>query len=183
MKKSKSKLRILFTSVYIIVLVLLFVSSIKLDFNENIVRYIMYNTETFKFQELLSIGITVLAIFVGAIITVATVLMSMCDKRVIKLITKYGKGKLLTKNIKVCLLSGIISTCIFAFIYARLDFNIIIIRFSLLIISIYFLLIFIYKSYLLLKIILSVLNESFDNDNNIVYKPNIRINKDKHSSK
>ena len=107
--------RIMFYNfVYIILIIFGFFLLNILKITDKFIRYINFETVNFKFQDLLSIGITILAIFVGAIITVATVLISMCDKRIIKLISTYGKASFLVSSIKTSIICGIISTCLFA---------------------------------------------------------------------
>ena len=83
--------------IYNIIIALIVFGAYKLQLINKLYRYIMYETEVFKFQELLSIGITIFIVFLGAIITVATVLISMCDKRIIKLISRYNKSMYLVK--------------------------------------------------------------------------------------
>lgn len=151
----------------------------KLELINELYRYMMYKTETFKFQELLSIGITIFIVFLGAIITVATVLISMCDKRIIKLISKYNKSKYLIKAIKTSIITGIIAIIILAGVYAKLDFNIVCIRISLLYISGYLTVIFINKSRVLIITILSILNESFTDEESIVIKSKFINSNDK----
>ena len=90
----------------------------------------MLETANISFQDFLSITITILSIFVGAIITVATVLISMCDKRVLKLINKYKKSNHLVKTIKVAIGTGITAILLLGFVYSKLDFNILMIRLS-----------------------------------------------------
>ncbi|MFT8352926.1 hypothetical protein [Clostridium saccharoperbutylacetonicum] len=140
----------------------------KLNYMGKIIKYINFETVNFKFQDLLSIGITLLAIFVGAIITVATVLISMCDKRIIRLISNYGKAPILVSSIKISIISGIVATCLLASVYARLDFNIFYLRISLLYIAGLFLYIFISKSKLLITLVINVLNDSFSNGDSII---------------
>lgn len=139
-----------------------------LKITDKIIRYINFETINFKFQDLLSIGITILAIFVGAIITVATVLISMCDRRIIKLISSYGKASFLVSSIKTSIICGIVSTCLFASVYARLDFNIFYFRLVILYIAGLFLYIFICKSKFLISLVINVLNDSFSGDDSIV---------------
>lgn len=144
---------------------------------ENIVlNYIEFNTKTINFQDFLSIGITVLSIFVGAIITVATVLISMCDRRVLKLIKKYKKSNYLVQSIKYSISTGLLAICLLAIIYARLDLNILILRLILLYISGFSLFIFISRSRILILLVLKLLNDSFNDDvDSIVIKAEVKV--------
>lgn len=156
--------------IYNIIIALIVFGVYKLQLINKLYRYIMYETEVFKFQELLSIGITIFIVFLGAIITVATVLISMCDKRIIKLISRYNKSMYLVKSIKVSIITGLIAIILLAIIYARLDFNIFLIRIVLMYFAGYLSIIFIDKSKVLIITILSILNESFTYEESIVVK-------------
>lgn len=141
----------------------------KLGINDNVIRYVQFETTVFKFQDLLSITITILSVLVGAVITAATVLISMCDKRIIKLINRNDKSLFLVKCIKIAILSGMVSILLLAIVYSKLDFNIYIIRSTILYLSGYFLTLFTINSRLLIKVVLSVLNDAFkENDSFIV---------------
>ncbi|AGK98016.1 hypothetical protein [Clostridium pasteurianum] len=152
-------------SILIIIFVILFN---RFGIINKINRYINFETTLLKFQDLLSITITVLAVFVGAIITVATVLISMCDRRIIRLITKNDKAAYLISCIKISISTGLAIIMLLAIIYARLDFNIYIARLILLYIVGYLMLIFISKSKLLIHVVLSILNESFKGYENFI---------------
>ncbi|MHC1683666.1 MAG: hypothetical protein AB6733_12030 [Clostridiaceae bacterium] len=153
---------------YNVIIVLIFIIFYKINVLNKIIRYINFETVVFKFQDLLSITITVLSVFVGAIITVATVLISMCDKRIIKLISNYDKSSYLVSSIKESIVSGIVIIVLLAIIYARIDFNIFIIRCILLYLSGILMMTFTIKSKLLIVIVLSVLNEAFKEQNHFI---------------
>lgn len=163
--------------IYILILSMLFILIKFLGIKNKVIKYIEFNTLNFNFQDFLSISITILAILVGAIITVATILISMCDKRILKLISKYKKTKYLISSIKVSISSGIITTCLLAIIYSRLDFNLLIFRLILLFLSGYTFLIFIDRSKLLLELVLQLLNDSFENDDSISIKARFKEKK------
>ena len=78
---------------YIIFLSIIILLLNKFGVLDNFIKYIMFDSVRIDFKDLLSIGITILSIMIGAIITAATVLMSMCNSRLMKLINKYGKSK------------------------------------------------------------------------------------------
>lgn len=147
------------------------------DLLDKVINYIDYNTIIFKFQDLLSVSITILTILVGAVITVATVLISMCDKRVLKLINQYGKSKYLISAIKISIITGFISVFILAIIYAKLDFNLIYLRLCLLYVCGFSVLVFFTKSKMLLNIVLSLLNDSFKDNNSIIVDSEFKRNK------
>lgn len=155
--------------------ILILYSVIKyFGFKDEFIRYIKFETNNLSFQDLLSISITVLSIFVGAIITVATVLISMCDKRILKLINKYGKSKYLVSTIKRAIVSGISVIFLLAIIYAKLDFNIVLIRYIIMYLSGLILGIFISKSSILIKIVLNILNDAFDSSDSLVVEPEFK---------
>ena len=152
-------------NIFLIIIISLFH---RIGITDKVIRYIQFETIVFKFQDLLSIAITIIVVLVGAIITVATVLISMCDKRIIKLIQKNGKSSYLVTCIKVSITTGMSIITLLAIIYARLDFNIYIIRIVILYIVGYLMIIFITKSKLLVEIVLSILNDAFKESDNFI---------------
>lgn len=175
----KLKKIVFYNVIYFLVIISGFFISNFLRISEKFIRYINFETVNFKFQDLLSIGITILAIFVGAIITVATVLISMCDKRIMKLINKYGKSSYLVSSIKIAVVSGIVSTCLFASIYAKLDFNILKIRLCILYLAGLTLATFIVKSQMLVKLVINILNDSFTGEDSIIIEAEFKKPKNK----
>lgn len=153
---------------YNILIIIIIALSNMIGIMDNIIRYIKFETVVVKFQDFLSISITILVVFVGAIITVATVLISMCDKRIIKLISKNDKSSYLVRAIKVAIVTGLCSIILLAAVYARLDLNIYPIRLGILYLTGYLMVIFINKSKLLIIIVLSVLNDAFKEPNHFI---------------
>lgn len=174
----KLKKIVFYNFIYLLAIVSGFFISNIFKITDKIIRYINFETTNFKFQDLLSIGITILAIFVGAIITVATVLISMCDKRIMKLINRYGKSAYLVSSIKIAVVSGIVSTCLFASVYARLDFNILVVRLFILYFAVLALFIFVTKSKMLIKLVINILNDSFTGQDSIVVEAEFKKPKD-----
>lgn len=142
-------------------------------YEQNLIKYFLFDTTIIKFQDLLTVLITILSIFVGAIITVATVLVSMCDKRIIKLIKKFGKINHVIDSIKVAIVTGILSIVLLALVYSNCDFKILFLRFVLIYISGLTILMFINRSRMLIKLVISLLNNSFGNDD-IIEKPKLK---------
>ncbi|MBZ9633214.1 hypothetical protein [Clostridium sp. FP1] len=171
--------------IYNVILVILTFMFYKMNITSKIIRYISFETIMYKFQDLLSISITILIVFVGAIITVATVLISMCDKRIIRLIAKNNKTSYLVSCIKTSIVTGLIIIVLLAIMYARIDFNIFIIRIIILYIVGYLMIIFTAKSKLLIVIILSILNESFkeQEQDSFRFKPTFKNPNDKTNKK
>ncbi|CEQ10646.1 Uncharacterised protein [[Clostridium] sordellii] len=161
---------------YFLFIVVLYIAISNLGFRNEVIKYIKFETTNLNFQDLLSISITVLSICVGAIITVATVLISMCDKRILKLINKYGKSKYLVSTIKIAIISGISVIFLLAIIYAKLDFNVMLIKYILIYLSGLMFGIFISKSSILISIILNILNDAFDTSDSLVIEA--EFNKD-----
>lgn len=181
MKKNDTTLKkviknLLFIGIYIAIMWL-----IKLILNEfgllkSFNNYISFKSVKYDFKDLLSISITILAIFIGAIITAVTILISMCDKRLMKLIKSFNKSSYVVKASKTAILSGIVSTCLYAVIYTKLDFNILKLRVTILLIANYLLFIFIYNSRLLIKLVVNLLQTSLLGDDNIVANKSKFIN-------
>lgn len=159
--------------IYNIIVVFIFLLLNIFKYEQSIIKYFLFDTITIKFQDLLTVLITILSIFVGAIITVATVLVSMCDKRIIKLIKKFGKINHIIDSIKVAIITGILSIILLALIYSNCDLKILFLRLILLYMSGLFILIFINRSRMLIKLVISLLNNSFGNDD-IIEKPKLK---------
>ncbi|MEQ8154924.1 MAG: hypothetical protein ABRQ25_08600 [Clostridiaceae bacterium] len=155
----------------------------KIGLFEKISRYIKFETVIIKFQDLLSISITILTVFVGAIITVATVLISMCDKRIIKLIRNNNKSSYLVLSIKTAIITGVMAIILLAIVYARIDFNNLRLRCVILYLTGYLLVVFISKSKLLILIVLGVLNEAFNNNETYIVSTDFKKTEDKLNNK
>ena len=166
----KFKQKIMYFIIYnLIVFTVYFYLTLKnTSLSEKITRYIMFNTEVFKVQDLLSVTITILTILLGAIITVATVLISMCDKRLIKLINNYNKSDFLISTIKTSILTGMLSVVLLAIVYANIDMNNLVIRLGIMYIIGMLVFIFINRSKLLISLVLKLLKDSFKGTDNII---------------
>ncbi|EES49726.1 hypothetical protein NE172_05135 [Clostridium botulinum] len=134
----------------------------------NVIEYMLFESKGIYFKDLLSIGITILAIVIGAIITAATVLMSMCNARLMKLINKYGKSKYIVKIVKESIITGIIAVCLYAIIYSNLDFSILWLRLIILYCANLSLIIFSIKSKLLIELVIKLLSDSFTENESLV---------------
>lgn len=164
------KLKLYFKNLVLYNILLIIIISLfyRIGIIDKVIRYIKFETIVIKFQDLLSIAITILTVFVGAVITVATVLISMCDKRIIKLIQNYNKSSYLVSCIKIAITTGISIIILLAVVYARLDLNIYIVRLIILYLSGYLMVVFITKSRLLIQVVLSVLNDAFKEPNHFI---------------
>lgn len=155
--KSELKIFILYNIIIIGVFIVLEKYGIS-----SFIKYISFETQTFKFQDLLSISLTVLSILVGAMLTIATVLISMCDKRVIKLINRFNKAHFVISTIKRGIVEGFITVGLLSIVYAKIDYNILWIRLMLLYISTFTLTLFIQNGMILIRLTLRILEESFE---------------------
>lgn len=167
--------------IYNITLCIAFFTFKQYNILDKIIRYLLFQTEIISFKDLLSIGITVLAIIIGAIITAATVLMSMCNTRLMKLIKEYGKSNSIINTIKESIITGIVAVCLYAIIYANLDYAILLLRLILLYFASLLSVFFIIKSKVLIELVLSLLNGSINGDDSIVEKPKFVNPKDKNN--
>lgn len=153
---------------YIIFLSIIILLLNKFGVLDNFIKYIMFDSVRIDFKDLLSIGITILSIMIGAIITAATVLMSMCNSRLMKLINKYGKSKYIISAIKQSIIIGIITVCLYAIIYSSLDFLILWLRLIILYFANLLLIMFAVKSKLIIELVIKLLNDSFTEDESLV---------------
>lgn len=124
-----------------------------------------------KFKDLLSVLLTIFAVFVGFMATIGTLFIGLTEKRTIKFINAFNKGDLLIATIKTCIYSGIGSVLIMAVMYIMVDvvFNIMIIQ-SVTIILVGVLYVFISSSVSLLILINITLKDVFQTDEDFVIK-------------
>lgn len=155
---------------YTLFIILMSVGLRYLNLNDEFFNYINFDSTNIKFQDLLSIMLTILSIFVGAIITVATVLISMCDKRIMRLIREYGLYHNIINSIKIAISSGIMTVILLAIIYSNLVFDIKILRYIVLYISGITLITFIKSSKVLIILIINILDNAFENESSIIEK-------------
>lgn len=143
---------------------------IKLNYIDNVLKYISFDTQKCNFKDLLSIICTILSIFIGFIVTCITVIVSMCDKRIMKVINDMGKTGILYISMKKAVSYGLISLIGSAILYINADFNVLAIRLLILWIIINSLYIFIYYSKNLIKFVSIMIKQIFLNDENMVIK-------------
>lgn len=164
--------------IYTVVLTLLYLLAKYKNIDNNIINYFTFNKECpLDFHNLLNIILTILSIFIGAIITVATVLISMCDKRIMRLIKRYTQQKYLISSIKIAIASGIFAVVTLSIISSELDFNIFFVRFLLLYISGATIILFIKNSVLPVSLILNILDDCFNENDSIIENPEFSIHK------
>lgn len=140
---------------------------------EYIIKYIMYSNELlpeYNLKELLSISSTILAVLLGFIATVATVLISMCDKRIMVLVKKFGKTDLIIRSISRSLKSGTIALICIAIIYVNFDFSILPIRLAIMWIMLNCLFIFINESRFLISLVKNIIEQVLFSNENISIK-------------
>ncbi len=159
--------KIILFNIFIIFFIIL---SKYLSFEKNIILYISFNTVGYNFKDLLSISATILAVFIGFIATIATVLVSMCDKRIMVIIKRFGKTNIVLRSIKRALLSGIISLALIGIIYVNLDFNIILLRCIIIWVTLNNLFIFIRESKFLVFLVKHIMEQTFLDNEEIVFK-------------
>ena len=172
LKKVLGKTIIIYTIVIIIAFIL-----INLIFGKEVSKYITFDTEYVDFQDLLSILVTILSIFVGAIITVATVLISMCDKRIIRLLRKFRETKYIISCIKISVLTGILDIIILAWLYTKLYPKNLVLIYVLIYTAALLFAIFIRMSSVLVRLVFRLLDGAFDSNDSIVTTLDTKSNK------
>ncbi len=172
LKKVLGKTIIIYTIIIIIAFII-----INLIFGKEVFKYITFDTEYADFQDLLSILVTILSIFVGAIITVATILISMCDKRIIKLLREFKETKYIILCIKISVLTGILDIIILAWLYTKLyPRNLVLIYILMYIASLLFA-IFARMGSVLVRLVFKLLDGAFDSNDSIVTTLETKLNK------
>lgn len=104
----------------VVVLFLVYIL-IHCSLSHNVSNYIYFRTEEYDFKDLLSISITILTVFIGFMATIATVLMSMCDKRIMRLIGKFGKMNTVSNSIKKSIKYGLFCLILLGIMYTSVD--------------------------------------------------------------
>ncbi|NKF05314.1 hypothetical protein J1C67_14605 [Clostridium gasigenes] len=150
---------------------------------EKIMRYISYKTINFNFKDLLSITITILAIIIGLMITIATVLISMCEQRTIRIISELKDKGVLLRVIKKSVLFGILTEMSLGIVYIQADFNIIKLRIFILYLTCNFLLLFILYSNSLIDLLNKLLHNVVENSNQTDEVPGIFIKPNEQKDK
>lgn len=167
MKKIYMKKEYIMFLIYNLILLISFLVSNKYELIHKIQRYVLFETEMFSFKELLSISITILTIAFGAILTISTVLISMCDKRLMKLLNNFNRSSYVIKCIKKSIKLGITVILLYSIVYAQLDYRVLSLRILILYSASFLLILFLYYSKILVTIIISLLNDSLENDDSI----------------
>jgi len=167
MKKIYVKKEYIIFVMYNLILLISFFIANKYNLTTKIKRYVLFETQIFSFKDLLSISITILTIAFGAILTISTVLISMCDRRLMKLLNDFNRSSYVIRRIKKSILQGLIVILLYSIVYAQLDYRVYIGRILILYIASFLLLLFLYNSKILVGIIISLLSDSLENNDSI----------------
>lgn len=167
MKKIYVKKEYIIFVMYNLIVLISFLISNKYNLTTKIKRYVLFETQIFSFKDLLSISITILTIAFGAILTISTVLISMCDRRLMKLLNNFNRSSYVIRCIKKSILQGLIVILLYSIVYAQLDCRVYIGRILILYIASFLLLLFLYNSKILVGIIISLLSDSLENNDSI----------------
>lgn len=163
MVKKVTKKIIIFNMILIIIIITCNYFGLK----DVISNYIICANDNNNFKDLLSVTITILTVFIGFIVTIATVFISMCDKRIIKLLNEYKKIDYLLSAIKKSIRYGLISLIGTSIIFISGDFNILKVRFVMIYIILNCLYMFISNSTLLVSLINKILSDSLKGNDTI----------------
>lgn len=175
MKKEYVKKLLIFNILLIILTTM--VKQFLPQFTCTFIKYISFDTDGYNFKDLLSISATILAIFIGFIATIATVIVSMCKERLIIIIKKYDSISVVKDSLKGALVSGTILLMCISIIYVNFDFNILLLRFILIWIIFNCLFIFIYESEFLIFLVKNLVEQTFYDNEDIVINRNNKTNK------
>lgn len=146
----------------------------KIGAIDNFIKYIMFETVDIHFKDLLSISSTFLSIFLGFIATSITVIISMSDKRMMKLVKDLGKINIIYKSMNKSIMYGLISLLGISIIYISGDFNIIYIRIIIILITLNTLFISLTHSIFLVKFMKMIIEKMFFSNEELVVTANIK---------
>lgn len=158
-----------------VAIILVMIAVYKSRYRANVIDYLMYNSSYASLKDLLSMTATSLSVFIGFIVAIDTVLLSMCDKRIIKLIKAFNKADVLLSFIRNSIIFGLISLLGILIVYSNLDFNILILRLVILYVVLNCTIIFSINGTKLVLLINKVLKDSLNGNEDLVIKvePNI----------
>lgn len=142
-----------------------------------VAKYISFDIDGYNFKDLLSISATILAIFIGFIATIATVIVSMCKERLINLIKEFNNMSVVENSLKSALISGTIMLMCISIIYINFDFNILFLRYILIWIILNCLFIFIDESKFLIFLVKKLIEQTFYDNAEIVTNKTDKKNK------
>ena len=146
----------------------------KIGAIDNFIKYIMFETVDIHFKDLLSISSTFLSIFLGFIATSITVIISMSDKRMMKLVKDLGKINIIYKSMNKSIMYGLISLLGISIMYISGDFNIIYIRIIIILITLNTLFISLNHSIFLVKFMKMIIEKMFFSNEELVVTANIK---------
>lgn len=146
----------------------------KIGAIDNFIKYIMFETVDIHFKDLLSISSTFLSIFLGFIATSITVIISMSDKRMMKLVKDLGKINIIYKSMNKSIMYGLISLLGISIMYISGDFNIIYIRIIIILITLNTLFISLTHSIFLVKFMKMIIEKMFFSNEELVVTANIK---------
>ena len=167
MKKRKV---ILFNICLIVLIFIMF----KFSLINDALKYIKFQTKECNFKDLLSISATVLTVFLGFIVTAITVIISMCDRRIMKLVKELGKISILYRSMKKSIVYGLISLLGISIMYINADFNIIELRLFIIWVVLNSLFIFSYYSMFLLKFMKLIIEKMFFSNEELVVTASVK---------
>ena len=176
MKDKKSL--IIKISLFNLVLIVICILLNKMSLLGNIIKYINLDKSISQnFKDLLSIAATIMAVFIGFIATAATVLMSMCDRRVMKIISRMSKLDIIIQSLKNSLKFGIVCLFCIGILYTNFDFNIMLIKYALIWCMLNSLFIFSYESRFLIGLVKNVTLDAFLNNESTTIRTDLTIKK------
>lgn len=169
--------KIKFILLNLIIFILIYIAN-KFNFLDYIIKYIAFDdTLPCSFKDLLSILSSILSVFLGFMITVVTLFISMCDKRIMNIIRNFNKTDNLIKIIKNSIIYGFVTLFCVATIYINADFNILVIRYVLILIAINTMAVFITNSFMLISTLNRILIDSFNGNENLVVESEFKPKK------
>ncbi|SHK37504.1 hypothetical protein SAMN02745248_02393 [Hathewaya proteolytica DSM 3090] len=124
-------------------------------FNEEYVGFIE------PFKDLLPHIITFVSILLSMNITIGTLLLTMCDKRIMELIKRFKYTDFVIKILKYSIIQGVFLILLLVGIYIRIDFGNTWVRTVILILAANFIIYFFINTYRLIWLINKLLDETF----------------------
>lgn len=123
----KEKYLLLFHIILIVLVAVVF----KLNLEQKIIEYIMFNTDSIHFEDFLNVLLTLFIALFGLVVTICSVLIALGDNPFIKAIKEFNQSKHFMRKIKISLVTSIFIIIFISVIYCGFDFSNIVVRFIL----------------------------------------------------
>lgn len=143
-------------------LVLITLAIYKLGLEQNVIDYIMFQTNNIHFQDFLNVLLTLFNALFGLVVTICSVLIALGNNPIIKALRGFKQSKQFMGKIKISLITSSLITVLISLIYCGFDFSNITIRFILIYLILLLTVIFIKHFKSIIQAILLILEREIE---------------------